>query len=118
MTSSRRARSETVRAIGPSDVWRAGQPSHMPVRLTKPAEGCMPTRLFHVDGRRMEAEPSSPTPAVAKFDARPAPVPPDDPPGVRSSAYGFFVAVNNEPNAFPPPNSPRVVLPKVMEPVF
>src|SRR5947207_205879 len=90
MTSSRRARSVTVRAIGPSDVWSAGQPSHMPVRLTKPAEGCMPTRLFHVDGRRMEAEPSSPTPTVAKFDARPAPVPPDEPPGVRSSAYGFL----------------------------
>src|SRR2546426_12489222 len=104
MTSSRRVRSLTVRAIGPSDVWRAGQPSHMPVRLTKPAEGCMPTRLFHVDGRRIEAEPSSPTPTAAKFDARPAPVPPDEPPGVRSSAYGFLVAPNKEPNAFPPPN--------------
>src|SRR5437867_13263168 len=90
----------------------------MPVRLTKPAEGCMPARLFHVDGRRMEAEPSSPTPTVAKFAARPAPVPPDEPPGVRSSAYGFRVAPNNEPNAFPPPNSPSVVFPIMMAPAF
>src|SRR6476660_5709279 len=86
MESRRIARSRTFLAIGPSDVNKAGQPSHIPVRLTRPADGCMPTRLFHVDGRRTEAEPSSPTPTVAKFAATLAPVPPDDPPDVRSSA--------------------------------
>src|SRR5215510_16095951 len=118
MESRRIARSRTLRAIGPSDVNKAGQPSHIPVRLTRPADGCIPTRLFHVDGRRIEAEPSSPTPTVAKFDARPAPVPPDEPPGVRSSAYGFLVAPNKEPNAFPPPNSPSVVFPMTIAPAF
>src|SRR5215510_14385288 len=112
------ARSVTVRAMGPSDVNKAGQPSHIPVRLTSPAEGCIPTRLFHVDGRRIEAEPSSPTPTAARLAAMPAPVPPDEPPAVRSSAYGFLVAPNNEPKAFPPPNSPSVALARMMAPAF
>src|SRR5437870_12534838 len=103
MTSSRRARSLTVRAIGPSDVWRAGQPSHMPDRPTKPAEGCMPTRLFHVDGRRIEAEPASPTPTTAKFEASPAPDPYHQPPSNRQSTTLILYPQNKETKALTTP---------------
>ena len=36
------------------------------------------------DGRRIEANPSCPMQAVAKFADAPAPEPPDEPPAVRS----------------------------------
>src|SRR5262245_46736844 len=104
--------------MGPSDVCRAGHPSHIPVRLTLPAAGCIPIRLLQVEGRRTDAEPSSPTPTVAKFAVSAAPVPPEDPPGVRARSYGFFVAPNREPKALPPPNSPSVVLPMITAPAF
>src|SRR6478736_9560401 len=97
MTSSNRARSETLRAIGPSEPYSDGQPPHTPLRLTSPAVGRMPTRLVQAEGRRIDELPSCPTPMVAKFAVMLAAVPPEDPPGVRSSAYGLLVAPNRDP---------------------
>src|SRR6202049_3741929 len=108
MTSRSLATSVTVRAIGPREPFSSGQPSNMPLRLTMPAVGRIPTTEFQVDGRRIEAKPSSPTAIVAKFADRPAPDPPDEPPAVRSSPNGFRVEPNREPCVSPPPNSPRV----------
>src|SRR5215469_10580155 len=117
-TSKSVARSVTVRAIGPSEPLISGQPSNMPLRLTRPAVGLIPASEFQVDGRRIDANPSSPTATVAKFAARPAPGPPDEPPTVRSNAYGFRVNPNSEPKVSPPPSSPRVALPKMIAPAF
>src|SRR5207302_6082548 len=108
----------TGRAIGPAEPFTCGAPSYMPLRLTKPAVGLIPTTEFQVDGRRIDAKPSSPTATVAKFAVRLAPGPPDDPPTVRSSAYGFRVNPKREPNVSPPPSSPRVPLPRIIAPAF
>ncbi len=48
----------------------------MPVRLTKPNVGRMPTRLLADAGERIELIVSVPIPSSPKFAARPAPVPP------------------------------------------
>ena len=56
----------------------------MPLRLTRPAVGRMPTTSFQVEGRRIDAKPSSPTVTVEKLAVRHAPEPPDDPPTVRA----------------------------------
>jgi hypothetical protein len=45
----------------------------------------MPTMEFHVDGRRIDANPSCPTPTVAKFADTLAAEPPEEPPTVRSN---------------------------------
>jgi hypothetical protein len=78
--------SVTVRVMGPSDPRRDGHPAQTPPRLTRPGVGRMPTMLFHAEGRRIEANPSCPTPMVAKFADTAAPVPPDEPPTVRSGS--------------------------------
>src|ERR1700674_5088893 len=97
MTSRSLATTVTVRAIGPRVPLISGQPSNMPLRLTRPAVGRIPTTEFQVDGRRMEAKPSSPTATVAKFAESAAPGPPEEPPAVRSRAYGFRVEPKSEP---------------------
>src|SRR3970040_533732 len=84
ITSKSLARSVTVRAIGPSDPFTEGQPAYTPARLTKPAGGRIPATQFHVDGRRIEANPSWPTATVQKFADTLAPEPPEEPPAVRS----------------------------------
>src|SRR5712691_2698946 len=114
MTSNNLARSVTVRAIGPREPVTSGHPSYIPPRLTRPAVGLIPTTPFQVDGRRIEANPSSPTAIVAKFADRPAPDPPDDPPTVRSNPKGFRVEPKREPCVSPPPNSPSVVFPRMI----
>src|SRR5207247_495224 len=118
MPSRSFARSGTLRAIGPREPVTSGQPSYIPLRLTRPAVGLMPTTEFQVDGRRIDAKPSSPTAIVEKFADSPAPDPPDDPPTVRSSAYGFRVDPNREPCVSPPPSSPSVVFPRMIAPAF
>src|SRR5579872_2036268 len=97
MTSSNSARSLTVRAIGPREPTGDGYPSYMPLLLTRPAVGLIPTMSFQVEGRRMDAKPSSPTATVEKFAVVQAPDPPDEPPTVRSRSYGFRVTPYNEP---------------------
>src|SRR5215470_19319248 len=96
MTSRVRARSSTVRVIGPNPPTMPGHPANIPVRLTIPGVGFMPASADQVEGRRIEARPSSPIPIAAKFAAMLAPVPPDEPPGVRLRSYGFFVAPNRD----------------------
>jgi hypothetical protein len=82
MTSSRRAASVTVRAIGPISSW-VRLFGMTPARLTSPRVGRMPTRLFAEAGERIDWPVSLPVPTTAKFAAIAAPVPPLDPPGVR-----------------------------------
>ncbi len=55
----------------------------MPSRLTSPIVGRMPTMLLADAGERMEFTVSVPIPRMPKLAARPAPVPPLEPPGVR-----------------------------------
>src|SRR6266850_3224836 len=118
MTSRSLARSVTLRAIGPREPKISGQQPYTPPRLTKPAEGRMPAMPFHVDGRRIDANPSCPTATVEKFAETDAAEPPDDPPTVRSTSYGLRVEPKSEPWVSPPPNSPRVALPKITAPAL
>src|SRR5687767_13489407 len=116
MTSSSLARSVTVRVIGP--IWPVGDgyPAQTPDLVTRPGVGRMPTVLFHVLGRRIEANPSCPIATVPKFAVIPAAGPPDDPPTVRSRSYGLRVAPNSDPYVSPPPPSPSVILARMMAP--
>ena len=69
-------------------------------------------------GRRIDAKPSCPMPTVARLAATLAPVPPDDPPGVRSGAYGLRVIPKSDPYVSPPPHSPSVLLPRMIAPAW
>ena len=51
---------------------------------------------------RIDPHVSLPIPTAAKFALIAAPVPPLEPPGLRSSAYGFFVWPNSEPSVVIP----------------
>src|ERR687886_365226 len=108
--------SVTVRAIGPNDPWSEGDRAYTPPRLPGPAVGRIPTMQVQAAGRRMDARPSCPTPTVAKLAATQAAVPPEEPPTVRSRAYGFRVEPKSEPWVSPPPNSPSVVFPTIIAP--
>src|SRR5262249_56857919 len=63
----------------------------MPVRLTRPSVGLMPTSALLLEGDTMEPSVSVPIAAAARLAATAAPDPELDPDGVRSSAYGFLV---------------------------
>jgi hypothetical protein len=84
MTSSTMATSVTLRPIGPpmSCVVESGM---MPVRLASPCVPRMPARLLWDAGMRIEPQVSLPMPTAAKLAAMAAPVPPLEPPGLRSS---------------------------------
>ena len=79
------AASVTVRAIGPAVSWLCAMGT-MPVRLTSPSVGLMPTREQAADGETTEPSVSVPIAAVTKFAAVAAAEPELDPDGVRSSA--------------------------------
>src|SRR6185436_11414071 len=64
----------------------------MPVRLTRPSVGLMPTRPHADDGQTTEPSVSEPTPAAARLAAIAAPVPLLEPHALRSSAYGLRVS--------------------------
>src|SRR6187200_1102398 len=94
----------------------------MPLRLTRPTVGLMPTSPFAPDGHTIDPSVSVPTPMAARFAAIAAPVPELDPHGLRSSAYGFFT---RPPRALHPlvecvdrkfAHSLRLVLPRMMAP--
>ena len=95
------ATSVTVRPIGPpmSCVLDSGM---IPVRLASPCVPRMPTRLLCEAGMRIDPQVSLPIPTAAKFAAMAAPVPPLEPPGLRSSAYGLRVWPNSEPSVVIP----------------
>src|SRR3954471_17705215 len=61
----------------------------MPVRLTRPTVGLIPTRPFAPGGPTIDPSVSVPTPTAARLAAMAAPVPELEPHGLRSSAYGF-----------------------------
>jgi hypothetical protein len=74
-----------VRAIGPAVSWLCAIGT-MPVRLTRPSVGLIPTSALFVDGDTMEPSVSVPIAAAARFAAIAAPDPELDPDGLRSSA--------------------------------
>jgi len=79
------ATSVTVRVIGPpiSCVLESGM---IPVRLARPCVPRTPTKLLCEAGMRIDPQVSLPMPTAAKLAAIAAPVPPLEPPGLRSNA--------------------------------
>jgi hypothetical protein len=66
----------------------------MPVRLTRPSVGLMPTAMFAVPGLRIDPDVSVPIATVTRFAATAMPGPELDPPGVntgRPSLNGAMV---------------------------
>src|SRR5690349_2308894 len=63
----------------------------MPLRLTRPSVGLMPTSALFVDGETIDPSVSVPIAAAHRFAAAAAPDPELEPEGLRSSAYGFRV---------------------------
>ena len=84
------AASATVRAMGPAVSWLC-EIGTMPVRLTRPTVGLMPTSPLTCDGDTIEPSVSVPTPAAARFAATATAVPELEPEGLRSSAYALRV---------------------------
>src|SRR5271167_194257 len=83
------AASATVRARGPTASC-VNETGITPARLISPRVGRKPTRPLAEDGERIEFTVSEPVPTVAKLAAKAAPVPPEEPPGVRDSSYRDF----------------------------
>ena len=77
-----------MRAIGPA-VSSECERGVTPKRLTSPKVGLMPDMPQSADGMRMEPPVSEPRPKGKKPDATPAPVPLDEPPGMRPSPHGL-----------------------------
>src|SRR3954464_2004294 len=76
--------------MGPAVSWLCAI-GMMPVRLTRPSVGLMPTSDALVDGETIEPSVSVPPAAAPRLAAMAAPEPELDPDGLRSSAYGFRV---------------------------
>src|SRR5262245_9280228 len=89
MTPRSTAASLTVRVIGPA-VSCECEIGMIPVLLTSPIVGLMPTRELAPDGQTIDPSVSVPTPTAARFAAIAAPVPELEPHGFRSSAYGLL----------------------------
>src|SRR4051794_27448500 len=94
----------------------------MPVRLTSPRVGLMPTRELLLDGDTTDPSVSVPIAAAARLAAAATPDPELEPDGVRSPAYGFAVC---PPRALQPldewverkfAHSLRFVLPRITAP--
>ena len=84
-TPSKIAASVTVRAIGPAVSWLCAI-GMIPVRLTSPSVGFIPTNPLLFAGETMEPSVSVPTATAARFAAIEDPDPELDPDGLRSSA--------------------------------
>src|SRR3954469_9842142 len=93
MTLRARAASRTVRVNGPSTD-RLGQPRKPGSFGTRPNVGLCPTTPQNAAGMRIEPPPSVPIAIGVAPYATDAPAPPEDPPGVRSSATGLRVRPN------------------------
>ena len=110
------AASETQRAIGPHMSWRS-EHGEIPRRLTRPRVGRMPTREQALEGERIEFMVSVPVPMTARLAATAAPVPPEDPPGVRVRSYGLSVWPLTELMVMPLfASSVRFALPRMTAP--
>src|SRR5690606_40789708 len=90
MASSSRAASATERASGPavSWLWLIGT---MCVRLTSPTVGLKPTIPLTLAGQVIEPSVSVPIAAHARPAATAAPLPDDEPHGLRPGACGVRV---------------------------
>src|SRR5262245_32671170 len=86
------AASSTLRVIGPAESWLAAI-GMMPVPLTRPTPGFMPTIPFADDGLTIEPSVSVPIVIAAYPAAAATPEPELDPLGLRSSACGFRVCL-------------------------
>src|SRR5580704_19095248 len=84
------AASRTVRHIGPAPSWLC-EMGMMPVRLTKPTVGLIPTRPLLDDGHTIDPFVSVPMAATHRLAETAAPEPELEPQGLRSNAYGFLV---------------------------
>src|SRR5580700_8521670 len=94
ITANNRARSTTVRAIGPTTPNCANGPAdagECPVEGTRPGVGFNPQIPEKCAGILIEPPPSLPTPPAEHPAAIAAASPPLDPPGVRSTSQGLFV---------------------------
>src|SRR6266581_3994417 len=96
----------------------------IPVRLTRPTVGLIPTRELLFDGDTIDPSVSVPIAAAARFAATATPDPELEPDGLRSSAYGFLV---NPPRPLQPlvecvdrklAHSLRLVLPRITAPAW
>src|ERR687884_1209084 len=86
---SRTAASVTLRAMGPAvSCW--AEIGTMPLRLTRPRLGLMPTTPFAPDGHTIEPSVSVPTATVARSAAATTAEPELEPQGLRSSTYGLL----------------------------
>ena len=96
------ARSSTDRASGPpmSCVRESGT---MPSPLASPRVPRSPASAWCAEGMRIDPQVSLPMPKAPKLAATAAPVPPLDPPGLRSGSYGLRVW---------PPREAIVVIPR------
>ena len=74
-----------MRAIGPAVSWLC-EIGTMPLRLTRPSVGLIPTRPLVFDGDTIEPSVSVPIAAAPRFAAMAAPEPELEPDGLRSSA--------------------------------
>src|SRR5579862_7175017 len=63
----------------------------IPVRLTRPSVGLMPTIPLTLDGETIDPSVSVPTASATMFAAIATAEPELEPDGLRSSAYGFRV---------------------------
>src|SRR6478752_4632978 len=94
----------------------------IPLRLTSPTVGLMPTRPATDAGQMMLPSVSVPIPAAARLAETAVPVPALEPQGLRSRAYGLRVC---PPRALQPEververkfaHSLRLVLPRITAP--
>src|SRR2546423_1168660 len=115
------AASVTVRAIGPAVSWLWAMGT-MPLPLTSPTVGLIPTIPLALAGDTMEPSVSVPTAAAHRLAATATADPELDPEGLRSSAYGFRVS---PPRPLQPltewvdrklAHSLRLVLPRITAP--
>ncbi len=109
--------SSTVRVSTPS-VGRPIAPSvHSGAHDTRPRVGFRPTRPQHEAGMRIEPPPSLPCASETMPDATAAPLPPDDPPGVRDVSHGLRVGPKRSGSVTGRiPSSGVLVLPTMIAP--
>ncbi len=109
LTSNHRAVSRTDRLRQPGTAVRLPGPIWGP-RGMRPQVHFRPNRPQNPAGMRIEPPPSPPVAMGSRPPATAAPLPPDEPPGVRSGFHGLRVAPCNLVNVWlTPPNSDDVV---------
>ncbi len=88
----------------------------IPSRLTRPSVGLRPAIPLEVDGPRTDPPVSVPMPSWAKVAAMAAPVPPDDPEGLRETSWGLRIHPPTELIVAPEASSLMFTLARMMAP--